>query len=69
ITMVNEQAFADNTSQFDMHQKDPAAYKSWLTEKIKDKVITHRSHGFRYPGQYEEEMAQMASGGDGVSGD
>ena len=69
ITMVNEQAFEDNTGQFEMHQKDPAAYKSWLTEKIKDKVITQRSHGFRYRGQYQEEAAQMAADGDGVSGD
>ena len=69
ITMVNEQAFEDNTGQFEMHQKDPAAYKSWLTEKIKDKAITQRSHGFRHLGQYQEEAAQMAADGDGVSGD
>jgi 2-oxoacid:acceptor oxidoreductase delta subunit (pyruvate/2-ketoisovalerate family) len=69
ITMVNEQAFEGNASQFEMHQKDPAAYKAWLTTTIKDKAITHRSHGFRYRGQYEEELAQAATGGDGQSGD
>jgi pyruvate ferredoxin oxidoreductase delta subunit len=69
ITMVNEQAFDDNASQFDMHRKDPAAYKAWLTTTIKDKAITHRSHGFRYRGQYQDELAQAAKGGEGNSGD
>src|SRR5512134_769564 len=38
ITMVNERAFEDNASQFEMHQKDPATYKTWVKEKIEDKV-------------------------------
>ncbi len=66
ITMVNEQAFEDNASQFEMHRKDPAAYKAWVKEKIEDKVTTYRSHGFRYRGQYEEELAQVvAPAGEG----
>ena len=69
ITMVNEQAFEDNASQFEMHRKDPASYKAWLTEKIQDKAITHRSHGFRYRGQYEEEVAQMAAASEGPGAD
>jgi hypothetical protein len=69
ITMVNEQAFEDNASQFEMHQKDPAAYKSWLNAKIKDESITRRSHGFRYRGQYQEEVGRMAGGGEEGSGD
>jgi pyruvate ferredoxin oxidoreductase delta subunit len=58
ITMVNEQAFTDNASQWEMWRGDKAAYKSWLQEKIADKVNTVRSHGFRYRGQYEEELKQ-----------
>ena len=68
ITMVNERAFEDNASQFEAHQKDEAAYKAWLREKIQDKVVTSRSHGFRYRGQYQEELAQMAAEGEGPGG-
>jgi pyruvate ferredoxin oxidoreductase delta subunit len=64
ITMVNEQVFEDNASQFAAYEKDPAAYKAWVTEKIKDKAITARSHGFRYRGQYEDELAEAAAGDD-----
>jgi len=28
----------------------------WLREKIQDCATTERSHGFRYRGQYEEEL-------------
>jgi pyruvate ferredoxin oxidoreductase delta subunit len=64
ITMVNEQAFEGNGSQFEAYEKDPAAYKAWVTEKITDKTITARSHGFRYRGQYEDELAEAAAGND-----
>jgi pyruvate ferredoxin oxidoreductase delta subunit len=64
ITMVNEQAFEDNASQFAAYEKDPAAYKAWVKEKITDKTTTARSHGFRYRGQYEEELAEAAAGED-----
>jgi len=56
ITMVNEAAFEDNGSQWEMWRRDKDAYRVWLTEKIKDKTTTERSHGFRYRGQYEEEL-------------
>jgi formate hydrogenlyase subunit 6/NADH:ubiquinone oxidoreductase subunit I len=56
ITMVNESAFEDNASQWEMWRKDKAAYKAWLTAKIGDKTTTARSHGFRFRGQYEEEL-------------
>ncbi len=58
ITMVNEAAFDDNQSQWDMWRQDKDAYRVWASEKIKDKVTTVRSHGFRYRGQYEEELSQ-----------
>ena len=41
-----------------MWRKDKAAYKTWLTDKISDKDATARSHGFRFRGQYEEELKQ-----------
>ena len=58
ITMVNEAAFDDNQSQWEMWRQDKDAYRVWATEKIRNKVTTVRSHGFRYRGQYEEELAQ-----------
>jgi hypothetical protein len=58
ITMVNEAAFDDNASQWEMWRQDKDAYQVWAKDKIGDKVTTVRSHGFRYRGQYEEELAE-----------
>jgi len=69
ITMVNEQAFANNTSQFEAYEKDPAAYKAWLTATITDKATTQRSHGFRYRGQYADELAEAGAEGEPKGGD
>jgi Pyruvate/2-oxoacid:ferredoxin oxidoreductase delta subunit len=61
ITMVNESAFEDNQSQWELWRQDKDAYQVWLGEKIQDRATTARSHGFRYRGQYEEEL-----GGEGL---
>ena len=64
ITMVNEACFEDNASQWEMWRKDKGAYKSWMTAKINDKSHIVRSHGFRFRGQYEEEIKKdMDTGG------
>jgi len=64
ITMVNEAVFEDNASQWEMWRKDPAKYKTWLTDKIGNKTATVRSHGFRFRGQYDEELKKdLDSGG------
>ena len=57
VTMVNETEFKDNSSQWEDWRKDPKAYEVWL----KDKIKSHgdRSHGFRYLGQYEEQVPEM----------
>jgi pyruvate ferredoxin oxidoreductase delta subunit len=55
ITMVNEEAFEDNNSQWEMWRKDKKKYAVWLTEKISNKPA--RSHGFHHVGQYAEEIA------------
>jgi pyruvate ferredoxin oxidoreductase delta subunit len=55
VTMVNEEAFEDNDSQWEMWTKDKAGYVAWLNEKIADKPT--RSHGFHHVGQYAEEIA------------
>jgi pyruvate ferredoxin oxidoreductase delta subunit len=57
ITMVNETAFADNSSQWEAWKNDRDAYKTWLETNIKER--TQRSHGFRYRGQYEEQVPEM----------
>lgn len=55
ITMVNEAAFEDNASQWEMWRQDKAAYATWVAEKIAHRP--RRSHGFHHVGQYEEEKA------------
>lgn len=65
VTMVNETEFKDNSSQWEDWRKDKEGYKTWLEDKIK--APAERSHGFRYRGQYEEqipEMLEIASGND-----
>jgi pyruvate ferredoxin oxidoreductase delta subunit len=57
VTMVNETEFHDNSSQWEDWRKDKDGYKVWLEEKIKSHP--ERSHGFRYKGQYEEQIPEM----------
>ena len=52
-----EAQFADNASQWEAWRKDPAAYKTWMQSKISNRP--DRSHGFRYRGQYEEQVPEM----------
>jgi pyruvate ferredoxin oxidoreductase delta subunit len=54
ITMVNETAFRDNASQWEMWRKDADGYAHWVSEKIESRP--DRSHGFRYRGQYETQV-------------
>jgi pyruvate ferredoxin oxidoreductase delta subunit len=58
VTMVNEVAFADNSSQWEAWRKDKEGYQTWLKAKIADRP--QRSHGFRYRGQYQEQVAELA---------
>lgn len=57
VTMVNETEFHDNSSQWEAWKTDKEGYKTWL----KGKIASHpeRSHGFRYRGQYEEQVPEM----------
>jgi len=57
VTMVNETEFHDNASQWEAWKKDKEGYKKWLKEKIESRP--ERSHGFRYRGQYEEQVPAM----------
>ena len=68
ITMVNEVAFSDNRSQWEMWKQDKEAYRRWVQEKVQNRP--ERSHGFRYRGQYEEQvkLALEAAGVAGVPG-
>jgi hypothetical protein len=55
--MVNETEFRDNDSQWEMWKRDEKAYMKWLQEKIA--AHPERTHGFRYRGQYEEQIPEM----------
>jgi pyruvate ferredoxin oxidoreductase delta subunit len=55
ITMVNESEFHDNQSQWVEFRKDKRAYLAWLNETAKP--VRDRSHGFRYRGQYQDQIA------------
>ena len=52
--MVSEVAFHDNASQWEAWRKDKDGYHKWLDEKIAKRH--ERSHGFRYRGQYQEQV-------------
>jgi pyruvate ferredoxin oxidoreductase delta subunit len=57
ITMVNESEFHDNHSQWAEFRKEKDAYLKWLETTIqKAEPIEKRSHGFRYRGQYQEQV-------------
>ena len=55
VTMVNEEAFENHDSQWEMWAKDKEGYLAWLSEKITH--LPARSHGFHHVGQYAEEIA------------
>jgi pyruvate ferredoxin oxidoreductase delta subunit len=57
VTMVNEIQFSDNSSQWEMWRKDKSAYTAWLNNTISQKH--DRSHGFRFRGQYEQQVPEM----------
>jgi pyruvate ferredoxin oxidoreductase delta subunit len=59
VTMVNEESFDDNASQWEMWAKDKAGYAKWLAEKISD--LPARSHGFHHVGQYAKEIADESA--------
>lgn len=57
ISMVNESEFHDNESQWVSYRKDSAAYLKWLEKTMKEaEPIAERTQGFRYRGQYQEEI-------------
>lgn len=55
ISMVNEEAFTDNHSQWQLWRNDKASYAEWRDEKTE--ALPPRSHGFHHVGQYAEEIA------------
>src|SRR5438445_791686 len=54
VTTVNETQFTDNASQWEAWRTDKPAYEAHLAEWIKDRP--ERSHGFRFRGQYQQEL-------------
>jgi pyruvate ferredoxin oxidoreductase delta subunit len=64
ITMVSESVFEDNASQYAMWRADRDRYRAWLGEKTASKPHVARSHGFRFRGQYQQELvADLDTGG------
>ena len=59
VTMVNEEAFNDNASQWEMWTKDNKKYEDWRSEKAANQPA--RTHGFHHIGQYAEEMRNESS--------
>jgi pyruvate ferredoxin oxidoreductase delta subunit len=60
ITMVNEAAFTDNASEYELWKQDAQTYRTWLEGKItQEKPLELRSHGFHHRGQYEEQIAAL----------
>ena len=58
VTMVREDAFEDNASQYEMWRRDKPAYVKWMGDKIASKEHVVRSHGFRFRRQYDQEIKQ-----------
>ena len=59
ITMVSESEFHDNDSQWVRFKKDQDAYLKWLETTIeKREPMEKRSQGFRYRGQYKEQVPE-----------
>jgi len=57
ITMVNESQFQDNDSQWESFKKDQDAYLKRLQKTIETaEPFAHRSQGFRYRGQYQDQI-------------
>jgi len=69
VTMVNEEAFDDNSSQHDHWKRDRDGYMKWLDEMIvvakseKD-VGAGRSHGFHEWGEYQKQIEMTGVAGD-----
>jgi len=59
ITMASELQFHDNASQWAWFKKDKAGYLAWLNTTIGSaEKESERTHGFRYRGQYQEQVPQ-----------
>ncbi len=66
ITMVNEAAFTDHKSQWERYKTDKQEYATWLRQVTSQQP--ERSHGFRYRGQYQEQIAKSRAGSGGEGG-
>jgi len=60
ITMVNETEFRDNASQWELWRADKEGYARWVSDKIAARP--ERSHGFRFRGQYEQQVPGELAG-------
>jgi pyruvate ferredoxin oxidoreductase delta subunit len=56
VTMVNESHFNDNASQWQAWRKDPGSYDAWARNLVALRRGEDRSHGFRFRGQYQQQV-------------
>jgi pyruvate ferredoxin oxidoreductase delta subunit len=56
ITMVSEAEFHNNDSQWAAYKQDEAGYLEWLEKAVHPVAPEKRTHGFRYRGQYAEQI-------------
>ncbi len=57
VTMVNETEFSGQRQPVGDVAEGQGRLQAWLADKIKSHP--ERSHGFRYRGQYEEQIPEM----------
>ena len=69
ITMVNEAVLRGQRQPVgDVADRTRASTQRWMTGKINDKSHIVRSHGFRFRGQYEQEIQHdMDQGGTEIT--
>ena len=59
VTMVSEEKFNDNNSQWEDWQKDKEGYNRWMIGLVEQQKSETRTHGFHHVGGYAEEISGM----------
>ena len=60
VTMVSEEKFNDNNSQYEAWQKDKEDYNKWMLGLVEEQKSEVRTHGFHHVGGYAEQIAETS---------